>query len=66
MVRKNTGGNMTQRKEFELSDTYRIKFVRDSLAIWMKNNAIELFEVNRAIAMLLREQDDERRTRAMK
>ena len=57
---------MTQRKEFELSDAYRIKFVRDSLAIWMKNNNIEMFEVYRAIAMLLREQDDERKVRKMK
>jgi hypothetical protein len=57
---------MKDRKDFELSDTNRIKFVRDSLAIWMKNNAIELFEVKRGIAMLLREQDDERKTRAMK
>jgi len=57
---------MTQRKEFELSDPNRIKFVRDSLITWMKNNNIEMFEVNRAIAMRLREQDDERKTRKMK
>ena len=57
---------MTQRKEFELSDAYRITFVRDSLSIWMKNNNIEMFEVNRAIAMILREQDDERKVRKMK
>jgi hypothetical protein len=54
------------RKDFELSKTDRIKFVRDSLAIWMKNNGIELFEIKRAIAMLYREEDDAKKTRAMK
>ena len=54
------------RKDFELSEANRIKLVRDSLVVWMKNNGIELFEVKRAIAMLYREEDDNRKTRAMK
>ena len=66
MVFIHTGGNMTERREFKLSDPDRIKFVRDSLIIWMKNNDIEMFEVNRAIAMILREEDDVRKTRALK
>jgi len=57
---------MKDRKDFELSDTNRIKFVRDSLVIWMKNNNIEMFEVNRAIAMLLRINDEERIANAMR
>jgi len=57
---------MTEKKEFQLSDPNRIKLVRDSLIIWMNNNKIEMFEVNRAIAMILREEDETRKTRAIK
>lgn len=55
---------MTDHPSFALSDRDRIHLVRDSLAIWMKNNNFALYEINRAIAMLLRE-DDELRIQRM-
>lgn len=50
---------MTNPTDFTLSDPQRIKIVRDWLVIGMKNNQISIFEVRRAMAMLLRE-DSER------
>jgi hypothetical protein len=55
---------MADHPSFALSDQARIRLVRDGLALWMNNNKFALYEVNRAIAMLLRE-DDERRIQAM-
>ena len=52
--------------EFHLSDTNRITLVRDSLVIWMKNNNIEMFEIRRAMAMLLREDEENRIAKRMK
>ena len=52
---------MTNPTDFKLSDPQRIKLVRDWLVIGMKNNQINIFEVRRAMAMLLRE-DSERQT----
>jgi hypothetical protein len=55
---------MADHPSFALSDQARIRLIRDGLAIWMKNNDYALYEINRAIAMLLRE-DDERRIQQM-
>ena len=52
---------MTERKDYHLSEPQRIQIVRDWLAIGMKNNDIQLHEVRRAMAMLMREDDEQRR-----
>lgn len=49
---------------YELSDPARIRMVRDSLAIWAKNNGIEPYEIRRAMALLMREQDQNRGRKA--
>jgi hypothetical protein len=51
--------------EFSLSDPSRIKFVRDSIYIWATNNKIELYEIRRAIAMLLREHSEAQTQKAL-
>lgn len=56
---------MDDRPDFKLSDDKRIKIVRDWLAIGMKNQDFQLHEVRRAIAMLLREDDERRREEAL-
>lgn len=53
------------RPDYNLSDINRIRFVRDSLALWLKNNRIEMYELNRAIAMLMREADEQRKREAL-
>ena len=53
------------RPEYSLSEVKRIAFVRDQLMLWLLNNKIELYELNRAIAMELRLQDERRTERAM-
>jgi hypothetical protein len=55
---------MTDREDFKLSDPLRIKTVCLSLQAWMKKNDVKLFEINRAIAMLLRFEDENRASQA--
>jgi hypothetical protein len=52
--------------EFKLSDPDRIRLIKDSLMLWMKNNNFELYEVRRALAMTLRIDDEDRVTKAMR
>jgi hypothetical protein len=52
--------------EFKLSDPDRIRLVRDSLVLWMKNNNFEVYEVRRALAMSLRIDDEDRKEKAMR
>lgn len=54
-----------ERPDFDLSPPERIRFVRDSLIIWMKNNQIAMFEISRAMVMLMRETDEQRRADAL-
>lgn len=54
------------RPEDKLSDPNRIKLVRDSLVLWMKNNNFEVYEVRRALAMSLRIDDEDRVAKAMR
>ena len=56
---------MTDRPDFHLSDDRRILIVRDWLALGMKNNDFQLHEIRRAIAMLLRQDDERRREEAL-
>lgn len=49
---------------YDLSDPARIKQVRDQLALWLTNNAVELHELRRALAMLLREDDERKKKEA--
>jgi len=52
--------------EFKLSNSNRIRLVRDSLVLWMKNNNFEVYEVRRALAMSLRIDDEDRKEKAMR
>jgi hypothetical protein len=57
---------MDSKPEFKLSDPDRIRLIKDSLMLWMKNNNFELYEVRRALAMTLRIDDEDRVTKAMR
>lgn len=57
---------MKDRADFKLSDPVRIKMVLLSLQTWMNKNKVELFEVNRAIAMMLRQEDEAKSADAMR
>lgn len=49
------------RPDFVLSDAARIKFVRNLLAALMQLNKVELYEVRRAIALMMQESDEKRK-----
>jgi|WetSurMetagenome_2_1015567.scaffolds.fasta_scaffold08687_8 hypothetical protein len=55
-----------ERPEFKESDPLRIKMVCLAFKNWMKNNKIELYEVTRAIALIDREEEENRSKRAFK
>ena len=56
---------MFDHPSYTLSDPARIQLIRDMLVLWLRNNSIELWELNRAIAMLMRESDDRRKQEAI-
>jgi hypothetical protein len=56
---------MKDHPEFELSDPDRIELIHKKLLLWLKENKIGIFELNRALALELRLQDERRKAEGL-